>query len=90
MLQAPFDGQPLEWLRFEHRFQSIAWTSANVAVVTEFERAKRTRRVWFVEKGVARPAWQVSAEDRYKDPGRPVVQPRFGGGPAVDHAGGRH
>ena len=79
VLQAPFDGQPLEWLRFEHRFQSIAWTSANVAVVTEFERARRTRRVWFVEKGVARPAWQVSAEDRYKDPGRPVVQPRFGG-----------
>jgi dipeptidyl aminopeptidase/acylaminoacyl peptidase len=83
VLQAPFSGQPLEWLRFEHRYQSIAWTSANIAIVTEFERARRTRRVWFVEKGVARPAWQVSAEDRYKDPGRPVVKPRFGGGPGV-------
>jgi dipeptidyl aminopeptidase/acylaminoacyl peptidase len=36
-----------------------------------------------VDQGVARRAWQVSAEDRYKDPGRPVVKPRFGGGPAV-------
>jgi dipeptidyl aminopeptidase/acylaminoacyl peptidase len=83
VLQAPFDGVPSEWLKFEHRCQSIAWTSANIAVVTEFERASRTRRVWFVEKGVARRAWQVSAEDRYRDPGRPVVKPRYGGGPGV-------
>ena len=25
----------------------------------------------------------MSAEDRYKDPGRPVLKPRFGGGPGV-------
>jgi dipeptidyl aminopeptidase/acylaminoacyl peptidase len=83
VLQSPFDGPPSEWLKFEHRYQSIAWTSADIAVVTEFEREKRTRRIWFIEKGVARRAWQVSAEDRYKDPGRPVVKPRFGGGPGV-------
>jgi len=83
VLQAPFTGQPTELLKFEQRFQSIAWTSANIAIVTEFERAKRTRRAWVVDQGVARRAWQVSAEDRYKDPGRPVVKPRFGGGPAV-------
>jgi dipeptidyl aminopeptidase/acylaminoacyl peptidase len=83
VLQAPFDGPPSEWLKFEHRYQSMAWTSANVAVVMEFERATRTRRTWFVEKGVARRAWEVSAEDRYRDPGRPVIGPRFGGGPGV-------
>jgi dipeptidyl aminopeptidase/acylaminoacyl peptidase len=83
VLQAPFDGQPLQWLKFENRFQSMAWTSANVALVIEFDRAKRMRRVWFVEKGVARRAWEVSAENRYRDPGRPVVKPRFGGGPGV-------
>ncbi|HEX7485691.1 MAG TPA: prolyl oligopeptidase family serine peptidase, partial [Vicinamibacterales bacterium] len=83
VLQAPFSGPPSEWLKLEQRFQSIAWTTASTAIVMEFERAKRTRRAWVVEKGAARKAWQVSAEDRYKDPGRPVAKPRFGGGPAV-------
>jgi dipeptidyl aminopeptidase/acylaminoacyl peptidase len=83
VLQAPFSGPPSEWLKLEQRFQSIAWTTASTAIVMEFERAKRTRRAWVVEKGAARRAWQVSAEDRYKDPGRPVAKPRFGGGPAV-------
>ncbi len=83
VLQAPFDGPPSEWMRFEHRFESVAWTSADIAIVSEFERAKRTRRAWFVDKGIARRAWEVSAEDRYKDPGRPVVRPRAGGGPGV-------
>jgi dipeptidyl aminopeptidase/acylaminoacyl peptidase len=83
VLQAPFAGPTSEWLKFEQRVQGVSWTSANVAIVTEFERAKRTLRAWVVDKGSARRAWQVSAEDRYKDPGRPVAKPRFGGGPAV-------
>jgi dipeptidyl aminopeptidase/acylaminoacyl peptidase len=83
VLQAPFTGPATEWLKFQHRVQGLSWTSANIAVVTEFERARRTRRVWTVTGGVARQAWQVSAEDRYKDPGRPVARPRAGGGPAV-------
>ncbi len=83
VLQAPFTGPPSEWLKFQHRVQSIAWTSANIAMVTEFDRATRVRRTWTVEGGVARRAFEVSAEDRYKDPGRPVLKPRFGGGPGV-------
>ncbi len=83
VLQAPFTGPPSEWLKFQHRVQSIAWTSANKALVTEFDRATRLRRTWTIEGGVARRAFEVSAEDRYKDPGRPVLKPRFGGGPGV-------
>ncbi len=83
VLQAPFTGPPSEWLKFQHRVQSIAWTSANIALVTEFDRATRVRRTWTVEGGVARRAFEVSAEDRYKDPGRPVLTPRFGGGPGL-------
>jgi dipeptidyl aminopeptidase/acylaminoacyl peptidase len=83
VLQAPFSGPPSEWLRFQHRVQSIAWTSANIALVTEFDRATRLRRTWTIEGGVARRAFEVSAEDRYKDPGRPFLKPRFGGGPGV-------
>jgi dipeptidyl aminopeptidase/acylaminoacyl peptidase len=83
VLQAPFAGSPSEWLKFEHRVQDLSWTSANVAFVTEFARATRMRRTWVVSAGVARQAWQLSEEDRYKDPGRPVSKPSYGGGPAV-------
>jgi dipeptidyl aminopeptidase/acylaminoacyl peptidase len=83
VLQAPFTSPPSEWLKFQHRVQSIAWTSADIALVTEFDRATRLRRTWTIEGGVARRAFEVSAEDRYKDPGRPVLKPRFGGGPGV-------
>jgi dipeptidyl aminopeptidase/acylaminoacyl peptidase len=83
VLQAPFTGPPSEWLKFQHRVQSIAWTSANNALVTEFDRATRLRRTWTIEGGIARRAFERSEEDRYKDPGRPVLKPRFGGGPGV-------
>jgi len=83
VLQAPFSGPPSEWLKFEQRVQDVSWTNANIAIVTEFERAKRTLRGWVVDNGIARRAWQVSAEDRYKDPGRPMARPEFGGGPSV-------
>ena len=69
---------------FEHRFQ---WHRVD-------ERERRARhRVRAREAdapGVVRRegrraprGWELSAEDRYKDPGRPVVEPRFGGGPGV-------
>jgi dipeptidyl aminopeptidase/acylaminoacyl peptidase len=83
LLAAPFAGQPSEWLKLQHRLESMAWTSANLAIVGEFERATRMRRVWMVERGIGRLAWQVSAEDRYKDPGEPASRPGYGGGPRV-------
>ncbi len=83
VLQAPFTSPPSEWLKFQHRVESVAWTSANIAMVTEVNRATRLRRTWTIEGGIARRAFEVSEEDRYRDPGRPVLKPRFGGGPGV-------
>lgn len=82
-IQAPFDGPPTEWLTFQHRFDSVTWTTGNVAVVSESDRETRLRRLWVVDKGAARVAWQGSSDDRYKDPGEPYVRPGFGGGPSV-------
>ncbi len=79
VLKAPFGGEPTELVRVQERFQGIGWTEKGVALVSEFERAKRTRRVWALDGGAPRKVWELSAEDRYKDPGTPVGSPRVRG-----------
>lgn len=80
-LAAPFKGEPSEVLRTEYRFRSIRWTDQGVALVNEFDRGRRWTRTWVLDApGTApRTLWDVSAEDRYADPGT-VVQ-RSGGLP---------
>jgi len=79
-LKAPFGGEPVEMLRLDERFQGISWTEGGTALVSEFERTKRMRTTWAIDPGAAAPRkiWQLSAEDRYKDPGRPVMRQRAG------------
>ncbi len=79
-MKAPFGGEPLEMLRLDERFQGISWTEGGTALVSEFERTKRMRTTWAIDPGAAAPRkiWQLSAEDRYKDPGRPVMRQRAG------------
>ncbi|HEY3383681.1 MAG TPA: prolyl oligopeptidase family serine peptidase [Vicinamibacterales bacterium] len=80
LLKAPFAGEPSELIKLEQRFEGVAWTDKNVVLVTEFERNRRLRRTWVLDGGAARKIWEVSSEDRYKDPGHPVVRPRSSGG----------
>jgi dipeptidyl aminopeptidase/acylaminoacyl peptidase len=76
-LPAPFKGEPRELMKTEYRFRSIKWTDAGVALVLEFDRPRRWNRTWVIEAsgGTPRKLWDVSAEDRYADPGTPVVRP---------------
>ncbi|HWP99467.1 MAG TPA: prolyl oligopeptidase family serine peptidase [Vicinamibacterales bacterium] len=75
-LRAPFGGEPTELLRTEFRFQTIRWTERGAALVTEFDRPTRRTRTWVVDAPGAAPRklWDRSAEDRYGDPGTPVVR----------------
>jgi len=79
-MKAPFAGEPAEMLRLDERFQGITWTEGGTALVTELERSKRMRTTWALDPGASTPRkiWQLSAEDRYKDPGRPVMRQRAG------------
>ena len=76
-LSAPFSGEPTELLKTEYRFRTIRWTDKGVALVSEFDRARRWNRTWILDApGTApRKLWDVSAEDRYADPGTPIVRP---------------
>jgi dipeptidyl aminopeptidase/acylaminoacyl peptidase len=83
-LAAPFKGEPTEIMKTEYRFRSIKWTDAGHALVLEFDRTRRWNRTWVVDGstsltagaagGAPRKLWDVSAEDRYSDPGTPVAR----------------
>ncbi len=76
-LTAPFKGEPAELMKTEHRFRSVKWTDAGVALVLEFDRPRRWNRTWVIDVAGAAPRklWDVSAEDRYADPGTPLSRP---------------
>jgi dipeptidyl aminopeptidase/acylaminoacyl peptidase len=80
---APFDGKPVEQQRFEFRVQGIDWGDDTLALVTESWTATRRIRTWRVTPGRPGAAPELlfdrSTEDRYRDPGRPVLgRNRFG------------
>jgi dipeptidyl aminopeptidase/acylaminoacyl peptidase len=76
-LAAPFAGEPSELLSTEYRFRSIAWTDTGTALVNEYDRARRWTRTWVIDApgSAPRTLWDLSAEDRYADPGTPVTRP---------------
>jgi dipeptidyl aminopeptidase/acylaminoacyl peptidase len=79
-LSAPFSAEPSELLRLEHRFVAANWTEKGICLVTEFERARRRRRTWLLDgTHPPRKVWDLSTEDRYRDPGDPVGSPRVRG-----------
>ncbi len=84
MLAAPFAGEPTELLKVASRVQAVVWAGDDQALVTEFDRDKAWTKTWLVspdQPGArARLVWDRSAEDRYGDPGRPVLRTGVGGG----------
>lgn len=77
-LAAPFDGEPQTLAEFSLRFRGdLAWTADGRAVATESWWKTRRTKVWLLEpeRGAdPKLLWARSFEDRYSDPGRPMVQ----------------
>ena len=84
MLAAPFTGSPIELEQLEHRFQALTWTERpDVALVREHQSSRRWNRTWLLNPNApaepARLLWDVSAQDRYGDPGTPMLRPLTNG-----------
>ncbi len=82
-LAAPFTGEPVEQQRFEYRVSGITWGDDTLAFVTESWTTTRLQRVWRVAPGQpgAKPELvsERSSQDRYKNPGTPILaRNRFG------------
>lgn len=78
MLKAPFTGSPVEIAKTEQRFQGLQWGSKNgLAFVNDFERKKRWRRTFMINVDDSSQApklvWALNNQDRYHDPGRPIM-----------------
>jgi dipeptidyl aminopeptidase/acylaminoacyl peptidase len=77
-LAAPFTGQPVELVRLASRSAGFLWDAGGLALVSEYDRELRWRKTWIVD--AARPTaaprvvWDLSAEDRYGDPGFPQLR----------------
>jgi dipeptidyl aminopeptidase/acylaminoacyl peptidase len=74
-VEAPFTAPPVEFGKTEYRFRSLSFTEKGVALLAEFDRASRHVRTWILEEGAQpRTLWDRREEDRYADPGTPVVR----------------
>ncbi|MBD3297203.1 MAG: prolyl oligopeptidase family serine peptidase [candidate division Zixibacteria bacterium] len=78
MLDAPFDDQPTELLTLGLRYYSTDWANDDLALVTSWWWTTRAVEVWRVAPGDPGKdqalLMDYSFEDRYNDPGNPMMK----------------
>jgi dipeptidyl aminopeptidase/acylaminoacyl peptidase len=79
MLKAPFSGQPVELAKTEHRFSGMLFgEKGGVAFLNDFERNRRRARTFLINPdNPAQPprlVFDLSIQDRYRNPGSPVMK----------------
>ena len=77
-LDAPFDAEPKEILKLAERASGLSYfAKPGKALATQFEWKRTWRTTFLVDLAdpAAKPVkiWDLSARDRYNDPGRPVT-----------------
>ncbi|WP_425529467.1 S9 family peptidase [Stenotrophomonas nitritireducens] len=80
---APFDRPPLTLARLASRYAGITWGRGDVALLNEYWWKTRQVREWKIAPDQPEQAPQLlserSEDDRYGDPGAPLLQPDDGG-----------
>ncbi|MBI3004192.1 MAG: S9 family peptidase [Ignavibacteriales bacterium] len=89
--EAPFNDQPREALKIQHRFAGFDWTATRDGVLyDEYDRDRRWRTTTSMninKPAEAKKIFDLSARDSYKDPGRPVYEMNQGGERVVAQEG---
>jgi dipeptidyl aminopeptidase/acylaminoacyl peptidase len=87
-------GEPVELATTTWRFAGLQWGERGLALLSEADRSARRVRTWILETerpGAApRQLSDRSSEDRYADPGRPVMRAVPGGMQLLQSADGRY
>jgi dipeptidyl aminopeptidase/acylaminoacyl peptidase len=81
--KAPFKEPPTSLAKLGYRFSGIRWGNGHLALVQEGWFKTRRSKTWVVAPdgpGDPRVLWDRSAEDRYTDPGSPVMRSTPSGG----------
>jgi dipeptidyl aminopeptidase/acylaminoacyl peptidase len=84
MLRPPFTSAPVELLRTEQRYSNLMWgEQPGLALLSEYDHNKHWTRTFIVNPDDAtqapRKLWDMSSEEQYADPGRPVLRVRPNG-----------
>jgi dipeptidyl aminopeptidase/acylaminoacyl peptidase len=92
MLKAPFTAQPTELYKTQYRAGRMMWLEKGGGVlVSDADRATRRTRTFLVNADnpaqAAKLIWNRSAQDRYNDPGSPVMK-RLPNGQSVIRSSG--
>ncbi len=78
MLAAPFNANPSLLFSVEMRYAGIMWGNDNLALIFESWWKNRKTRTWIVQPNqpaaAAKLLFDRSYEDRYSDPGSPVLK----------------
>jgi dipeptidyl aminopeptidase/acylaminoacyl peptidase len=78
MLAAPFEGEAAESWTTELRAEGLIWGSDRLALLTEWRWKDRKTRTWIINPSqpAAAPTllFERSFEDRYSDPGSPMLR----------------
>jgi dipeptidyl aminopeptidase/acylaminoacyl peptidase len=77
MLKAPFDAAPKEIVRTGQRYAGLAWSEQpGVALLSDYDVNRKWLRTWQLNVDDAqnsrRLIWDMSSDEKYADPGRPV------------------
>ncbi|MBX9614508.1 MAG: prolyl oligopeptidase family serine peptidase [Caulobacteraceae bacterium] len=86
MLDAPFTGAPVTLIDLKERYAGITWGRENVALVNTrwFNTRHETRSVVDPSNpGMGRVIVDRNYQDRYNDPGSPVLMPNAAGRPVI-------
>jgi dipeptidyl aminopeptidase/acylaminoacyl peptidase len=83
-LEAPFSGAPKEVFRARHRilpYMNRWGEEEGMLILTERERLRRWQYIWIldVDEGTSRLWYDVNEDDRYNNPGRPLMRPLSNG-----------
>jgi len=78
LLPAPFDGDPVPLITLSLRYEDVRWGNDDLAIVSEWWWKTRKVRTWQVGPGSPEREPRLlidrSWEDRYSDPGRPLLR----------------
>jgi dipeptidyl aminopeptidase/acylaminoacyl peptidase len=85
---APFKDAPTEIIKTEFRFAGLNYTEKGIGLLGEADRATRRTRTWILAAGAEpKKLWERRQQDRYGDPGSPVIR-RGGAGGGFGGGGG--
>jgi dipeptidyl aminopeptidase/acylaminoacyl peptidase len=92
LLAEPFTGEPRSLMILGQRYGGVMWGSDELAFVTSWWWKTRNLKVWRIRPGQPDYEPQIiqdrSFQDRYSDPGRPVMHPGPFHNPVILTAGG--